>query len=105
MTRNEIADVMATVVDDCENDAAADVPMTPLGLGTARGEMLATIAAVARAVQILADTPAVICPNVAEQIRDPAALYEDACADCGCALILHNKRTGQCCLHTAVERL
>jgi hypothetical protein len=54
MTRDEIAGVMAMVVDDCETDAAKPVPFTPLGVGTIHGEMLAQIAAIARAVEILA---------------------------------------------------
>lgn len=45
-----------------------------------------------------------ICPNVTVQISTNGAMYEDPCDDCGCALILHNRRTGQCCLHTAVEQ-
>jgi hypothetical protein len=45
----------------------------------------------------------VICPHVGDQTREPTALYEDACRDCGCPLILHDRKTGKCCLHTAVE--
>lgn len=56
MTTNaEIAKVMRDVAKDCETDAAAEVPMTPLGLGTARGEMLAMIATVALAIAKLAE--------------------------------------------------
>lgn len=54
MTLAEIASVMSTIVDDCSVAAQADVPFTALGLGTDRGEILAMIAAVARAVEILA---------------------------------------------------
>jgi hypothetical protein len=43
------------------------------------------------------------CPNVVAQICTHGAMYEDSCADCGCALILHDRKTGRCCLHSAVE--
>lgn len=46
-----------------------------------------------------------ICENVRVQISEAGAMYEHPCADCGCALILHNRQTGSCCLHTAVEQL
>lgn len=72
MTRDEIAGVMAMIVVDCEADAAAPVPFTQHGLGTSRGEMLAQIAAVARAVELLAETDR------------PDHRRTTPCCDCGC---------------------
>lgn len=52
-----ISDTMRQVQADCKSDAAAldSTPFTPRGVGESLGTILAMLAAVARAVELLAE--------------------------------------------------